>query len=486
MPTMGVDARPQAQPERATSAGRGTLAIMLVAGFIVSLDFFIVNVAIPSMQQELRAGTTAVQWVVAGFGLALGAPLITTSRLGDLYGRRRIFLIGIAVFTLASLACGLAPGSGELVAARVAQGIGAALVTPQVIAVLRSSFTGRAQARAFSMYSLSIGVGAVFGQLIGGLLIKADLFGLDWRTCFLVNVPVGVAVLAVTRSRVPESRAPGRTRLDLAGTTLVTGALVCLVLPLIQGRATGWPVWTWLCLAGSAVLLAAFTAHQRLRTRRSRGALVNPAIFAERAFTAGLLAQLVFWLGQASFFLILALYLQQGNGLSPLGSGLVFTAIGAGYMITSTTSHRLAARLGRQVIAVGAIIMTAGLVLLLVGTRQVDPAGSAGAVAWLLPGLFLDGVGMGMVLAPLVTTIVARVAPEHVGTASGLLSTVQQVGNALGVAVIGIVFYGAIGADGTGGTDPFGHAMREGIGCLIAVELTLAVLVQLLPRRRDG
>jgi EmrB/QacA subfamily drug resistance transporter len=461
---------------RAARPHWGLLPVVLTAMFMTTLDFFIVNVAIPSLQSNLHASAAAIQWVVAGFGLAVAATLITGSRLGDTFGRRRLFSIGLVLFTVTSAACGVAPTPALLVAGRVLQGMSVALVTPQVLAILKTSYTGRAQARAFSMFGLSLGIGAVFGQLIGGLLIRADVLGLDWRTCFLINVPVGAAALALTPRVVPESRAPGRTRLDIPGMVIASAALVAIVLPLIQGRQQGWPAWTWLSLAGGCLVLAVFAMYSRRLAGRGGAPLVNPALFRERAFTAGLLAQVTFWMGQASFFLVLALYLQQGRGLSPLRSGVVFIAIGAGYLLTSSTAHHLARLLGRQVITVGALIMVAGLVLLRLA------AGSG--VGWLVPGLLIDGLGMGMVLAPLAVVVLARVTPEHIGSASGLLSTVQQIGNALGVAIIGIVFYGA--ASGHGLADAIPGAFRDSLIYLVIVELVLAAIVQLLPRDPAG
>ncbi|NUR71392.1 MAG: MFS transporter [Hamadaea sp.] len=452
-------ATPVATPAR-PAVPRGVLPVLLTATFMTALDFFIVNVALPAVQLDLRAGPAALQWVVAGYGLALAAGLITGGRLGDLYGRRRIFGLGLALFTVASVLCGLAPTAGLLIGARVLQGLGAAMLMPQTLAILRTAVPLWAQPKAFAQYGLTLGLGAVFGQLIGGLLIKADLFGLDWRLCFLINLPIGIAALVKLRT-LPESRATGG-RLDLVGVGLVTAALVALVLPLIQGPDQGWPLWTWLSLGGSAVLLAAFGVHQN----RQSHPLVNLRLFRQPAFGKGLLAVQLFWMGQASFFLILALYLQFGQGLSALESGTVFMAIGAGYLFTSLNAHRFAARLGRQVVAIGALIMVAGLV------SMVFAAGHG--IGWLLPGLAIDGIGMGLALAPLTTTVLANVEPEHTGSASGVLSTVNQTGNAVGVALIGIVFYQATGY--TGG-------FQAGLIALCVLEAALAGLVQLLPRR---
>jgi EmrB/QacA subfamily drug resistance transporter len=474
MATLAPSTRPA--PDVRSQPPRGLLLVVLIATFMTSLDFFIINVAIPSMQARLGASTTAIQWIVAGFSLALAATLITAGRLGDILGRRRIFALGLAVFTLASTLCGVAPGVEVLIAGRVVQGVGGALMTPQVLVMLQTSFTGRAQAKAFAMYGLTMGLGAVFGQLIGGVLIRVDLFGLDWRTCFLINLPIGVAALALVPRCVPESRAPQRPGLDNTGVLLVTAALLTLVLPLIEGRAQGWPLWTWICLAASPVLFAVFAAHQHRQVLRGGHPIVHTGLFRERAFSMGMLAQLVFWAGQGSFFLILALYLQQGRGLTALTSGVVFMVIGGGYLATSMTAHLLAARMGRHVLTVGALLMALGLGLLWLA------AGGAGddhaPVAWLVPGLLVDGVGMGMLIAPLTTTVLSRVSPQLAGSASGVLSTVQQVAAALGIAVIGIVFYGALGHTGTA----FPHAFQLGLLALVATELLLAGLVQLLPR----
>ncbi|MEV7776828.1 MFS transporter [Kitasatospora sp. NPDC088351] len=449
---------------------RGLLPVVLTATFMTALDAFVVNVAIPSVQADLGAGPAAVQWVVAGFGLALAAGLVTAGRLGDRYGRRRVFALGLALFTLASAGCGLAPTASALVGARVVQGLAAALMGPQVLAILRTAFSGAAQARAFARYGLTMGLGAVFGQLIGGALIRADLFGLDWRSCFLINLPVGLTALALVRRCLPESRSPHRPGLDPVGVLLITVALTALVLPLIQGREEGWPRWTWLCLGGAAALLAAFAAHQH-RSRGTGSPLVDTRLFRTRSFGAGLLAQLAFWLGQASFFLVLALHLQLGRGLDALGAGLVFTAIGVGYLLTSTTAHRFAARLGRQAVALGGLLMTAGLGLL--GLAAYG-GGTTGSVWWLAPGLFVDGLGMGLVIAPVTSVVLAGVEPRLAGSAAGVLSTVQQVAGALGIALIGIVYYG------TG--DPVA-AFGRSVGALAVLELLLVGLVQLLPRR---
>jgi hypothetical protein len=252
----------------------------VLAGIVmVVLDFFIVNVAMPALQTDLGAGSAALEWIVAGYSLTAGVWLVSSGRLGDRYGRRRMYLLGLALFTVASALCGLAPDAGTLISARLLQGAAAALLTPQVLAIVGVAFTGAARATAIAAYGLAMGVAAVSGQLVGGVLVEWDVAGLGWRSCFLINVPVGLAALAAGRL-VPESRAPGRTGLDVTGTALLSAGLAAVLVPLIEGRAQGWPAWTWASLAGAAVLLAAFARRccgparsaRRWRRRRCSGA----------------------------------------------------------------------------------------------------------------------------------------------------------------------------------------------------------------------
>ena len=449
-----------------TRAQKGALLVLLAGVFTSLLDFFIVNVALPDTQRDLHAGPSAVQFIVAGYGLALAAGLITAGRLGDLYGRRKMYVLGLGLFTLASAACGLAPSAGFLVAARVVQGGAAALLMPQILAIINTTFTGPARARAYTAYGMTVGFGAVFGQLIGGVLIRVDLAGLGWRSIFLINVPIGLAVVALAPRLLPESRASGAGRIDLIGAVLVSLGLVAIVLPLVEGQQQGWPPWVFGCLAASIPLLGAFTLHQR-RLTANGSPLVNLALFRERAFSAGVVTNLAYQMMMASFFLVLALFLQDGLGLSALQSGLIFLPLGLGYFAASMQSGKIAARLGPQVLAIGALIVSAGYLLL--AAMLHDGAG------WLIPGLVVSGVGMGLVIAPMPAIVLARVKPEHAAAASGVLSTTQQAGGSIGVAIIGAVFYGALGHG-------YAHAFQLGLEVMAGFGLAVAALVQLLRR----
>lgn len=464
------------QSAGATKPGRLGLWVMLSGTFLVVLDFFIVNVALPSMQRELLAGTATLQLVVAGYGLATAAGLITGGRLGDIFGRRRMFMAGLLLFTLASAACGFAPNAELLVAARVLQGLAGALLQPQVLAMIGLAYAGQDRVRAFAAYGLTLGLGATLGQLVGGLLIHADLAGLGWRSCFLINVPIGLLALVLAPRVIPPLANGGNSRLDLIGMLLVAAGSVAVVLPLVEGRQQGWPLWSWLCLAAALPLLAAFALQQRWLAARGGAPLVAPALLANGRFVMGLLTTLAFYVGNASLYFVLALYLQQGLSLDPLTSGIVFTSLAVGFFATSMAGARLARRFGgKPPIALGALVLAAGHALQFVNVAGW--AGHAHVVVWMVPLLLLQGAGLGMVMAPLVSAVLAGLPPQHAGVASGVLSMVQQAGNALGVALIGILFYGRLGeATGTAG---YSYAFGRALLYL----MVSAVLVAVLHRR---
>ena len=462
-------------PRDTARAQNLTLLVLLAGVFMTTLDIFIVNVAIPATQRDLHASPAAIQWIVAGYGLTVAAGVITAGRLGDMFGRRRMYALGMALFTAASAACGMAPTANILIASRVVQGIGAALLSPQTLAISGTAFEGAKRVRAFTAYALAMGLAAVFGQLIGGVLIDLNFSGLGWRSCFLINVPVGAVALTLVPRAVPESRAEGaaRTRLDVPGVVMVSGALVATVLPLIQGQSQGWPLWTWLSFGAALVLFGAFGWYQGRLAAAQKSPLIDPALFRSKGFTRGIIAQIVFWMGQGSFFLVFALYVQLGRGLDALHAGLIFTPIGVGYLLTSMVAQKLTARLGRQTAAVGTLLMAVSLIDLIV---TLHLTGTHGSLLWTIPALVGDGAGMGLAIGPLAAGAMGRVAPHHTGAASGVVSTVMQVGGAVGVAVIGIVFYSALGSSTTPAA--YTHAFTAGLELLVGVAVAVTVLLQ--------
>ncbi len=431
--TPQTTARPDESIDEVAATWR-PLAVLLAATFMTFLDFFIVNVALPSMRRDLEASPTALSFVVTGYALTFAVGMITGGRLGDRHGRRLIFTIGLALFTLASAVSGLAPDIATLNVARMLQGAAGALLTPQVLAMIGVIYTGPRRTRAFAAYGFAMGIAGVLGQLLGGLLIAADPWGLGWRLIFLINVPVGIAALLITRRVIPETFGMG-ARLDLAGLVLLTAALSLVVLTLVEGPSRHWPWWSWTSLVVAAVLLVGLVTHQRARRRRGRAPLIDLDLFAVRSFVAGEIVTITFTAIPPSLFFVLAIYLQQGRGMSALASGILFSSVGAGYFLAILCAGRIAARVGHGVLSIGSVVSAAGLVLLR------DAAHSP--IGLLVPGLAVVGAGIGLVLVPLTSTVLARVTPEQAGSGAGVLATTQQLAGALGVAVISTVFFSA-------------------------------------------
>ena len=454
---------------------RGPLAVLLTGTFLIVLDFFVVNVALPSVQRDLHADNTALEWLVAGYGLTFGGLLLLASRVADRWGRRRVFVLGVALFVASSAACGIAPDVTTLEIARLLQGAAAAAIGPTVLALIGDVYAGPHRVRALGAYATAMGVAAASGQLVGGLLIHLDVAGTGWRSIFLVNVPIELAAPAAPARLLPDTRVPGAPRVDALEALLVVGAITALVLPLVEGQRQGWPLWTWLCLAGAITL--GDLAWLRGRTLRRRGIapLVDPEPLRSRPVGVGVVGLALLFTGMAAYFLVLALYLQDGRGLGPLASGAVFTVVAASYMVGT---HRAAAVLGRYgaraTIGGSALVFGAGHLLLL---GAVEHVGTGGSVLWLVPGLAVGGLGMGVVLSSLIGTVMGSVESRHAGTVSGTWSTVQQVGNALGVALVGIVFFGRIDQ---GMVEAFGASLVY----LAATTVAVAVAAALLPARQ--
>jgi EmrB/QacA subfamily drug resistance transporter len=436
------------------------LAVVLIAGFMQLVDISIVNVAIPSVQRDLDATYAQIQWVLAGYQLAFAVMLITGGRLGDIFGRKRLFMAGMAGFTLASALCGLAQSPGMLIGSRVLQGLMGAVMFPQILSVIQVTFPPRERATAFGLFGATIGLATITGPLVGGLLIEADLLGLQWRPIFLVNVPIGVAALVVAARFLVESRAPRALRLDPVGVAIVTAGLLLLVYPLVQGRELGWPTWTFLSMAAAVPVLAGFAAYERRKKALDGSPLVDLDLFRQRSFVPGLLVAGIFFMGIPAFFLTFSLWLQIGLGFSALHAGLTGAPFAVGSALASAASVRLVPNLGRRILSAGSLLLVAGMVALI---WTVDRY--AGAVhSWqLLPALLVCGLGLGSVVAPLVNVVLAGIRGQDAGAASGVLSTVQQVGGAVGVAVIGVIFFGLLASQAAGVADDLTPGLRAGL-----------------------
>ena len=450
-----VAGREQADPRRWVA-----LIVLLLAAFMSLLDVSIVNIAIPSIQRGLHASYADVQWAMAGYTLAYAIVLITGGRLGDMFGRKRLFLIGVVGFTVMSALCGVAQGPGMLIACRVVQGAMGAIMIPQVLAVIQVSFPPGERIKALAGYGATAGLGTVSGPLIGGLLVTHNVLGLGWRTIFLINLPVGVVAVIAALLFVGESRAPGRTRLDLGGLSLLTAAMLLLLYPLVQGRQLGWPAWSFASMAASAPVFALFAAYELGRSRRGGSPLVEMRMFAQRAFSVGIAIAVTFFLGVASFALVLTLFLQEGLGFSALHAGLTFVPFSLGVLVSSGMAARLAPRLGRTVTMAGALVMAAGMAGLIWTVHRAGPAVST----WqLVPGMAAVGLGMGAVLAPLADILLAGVRRRDAGSASGVLNTGFQIGNSIGLALIGVIFFSLLGSQSGPAVNATAPQIRAGL-----------------------
>jgi EmrB/QacA subfamily drug resistance transporter len=458
MSTRPATSPPAPVPEQADPRRWVALAVVLTAAFMQLVDISIVNVAIPSIQRDLDASYSQVQWVLAGYQLAFAVTLITGGRLGDIFGRRRLFLLGMAGFTLASALCGLAQSPGMLIGSRVVQGLAGALMFPQVFSVIQVTFPPRERGTAFGMVGATIGLATIMGPLVGGLLIQGDLLGLDWRPIFLVNVPVGLTAMALAVRYLPESRAPRALRLDLVGVAIVTTGLLLLVYPLVQGRDLDWPLWTFVSMAAAVPVLAAFAAYERRKKAADGSPLVELDLFRERAFVVGLPVAAIFFMGVGAFFLTFTLYLQIGLGFTALHAGLTTIPFAVGSASASAASVRLAPRLGRRILSVGSLLLAAGMVAVI---WTINRYGIQVHSWQLLPALLACGLGMGSVVAPLVNIVLAGIQGQNAGSASGVLTTVQQIGGAVGVAVIGVIFFGLLSSHAGAVSDELSPRLRS-------------------------
>jgi len=454
------------------------LPVVLMAMFMAGFDIWAVNVAAPSLQRDLHVSDAALQLIVGGYAFMYASGMVTGGRLGDLFGYRRMFMTGVVTFVVASLLCGLAQSSGELVAARLVQGLTGAAMVPQVLALITATFPPAERPRALSWFGVTMGVGFVSGQILGGGLLSADVFGLGWRAIFLVNVPVGIAAVAAAAVLVPPAWGQRRPRLDPLGAVGVSASLALALVPLTLGRDEGWPVWTWVALSVSLPLLALTVAWERRLARRGGQPLLDLPLFRDRAFSAGLAANfgLTFFFG--SFMFVLTLLLQAGLGQQPFRAGVEVLPLAATFTVMSILGPKFAARLGSRSITLGAILAALGtLGLVLTGARY-----GAHLSGWdLAPATALIGIGQGIALPSLISAVLAHVQPARAGAAAGILTTTQQFGIASGVAVVGAVFYGALGGVPTRGT--FVTAMEVAMTIDVVLLLLAAATTLLVPRR---
>jgi EmrB/QacA subfamily drug resistance transporter len=454
--------------------GRWLAAVVMIGAALMDMiDITVVNVALPTIRADLGATGTQLEWVVSAYMLAFAAMLITAGSFGDLLGRKRIFLGGIAAFGLASLCAGLAQSPGELIAARVVQGAAAAAMLPQVLATFREIFDGDERGKAFGMYGAILGFASAIGLVLSGALIDADLFGWGWRAIFFVNVPIAVVAFFATIRFVPETRDRAAGRPDLRGAALLTAALVAIAYPLLEGHSQGWPLAGWLLMGAGALTLLGLGLLEERRQHTRVAPLLRTRLFRIPAFTAGLTVQLAFSAGLQGFFVVFALWLQTGMHFSPLGAGLTALGFSVGSFALAPIAVPLAQEHGRRVLACGGVLMALGVLGLELGARHVGTGGDPWPI---MPGMVVAGAGLSLLIIPLVNVVLAAVPREAAGGASGLFSTAQQLGGAIGVAIVGTVFFSEL--DG----HSFTYALQHSVPIVGGLFLVAAALSLVLPK----
>ena len=452
------------------------MTVLIVAAFMDLMDAMVTNVALPTIQADLGASPAQLQWTLTGYVLAFAAGMITGGRLGDIYGRQRVFLAGVAGFTLASLLAAVAQTADILVFARIAQGAFAALMVPQVLSSVQALYAPHERGPILGVMAALGGLGVLAGQLLGGWLVTVDAFGIGWRSVFVINVPVGIALMLATVLFVPNTRSARPLQLDLTGVILSTAGALLLIYPLVEGRGHGWAPWIWAMLAAGPIVLGVFARHQHVKRTRGGSPLVPTRLFADRGYATGLAVQLSYHLGWGSFALVFGLYVQQALGFSPLATGLAMMPITVGAFIGTAIAAPLAARGGRNLIALGGLLQAAafGWYAIVVGDQ------GAGLSGWeLVWPLGLSGIGMIVLAVPLMDVALATVPSDDAGAASGVFNTFQQLGSALGIAIVGVVFFGVLGEGGS--AERYTEALQAAAWITIAAFLVAAAAGASLP-----
>jgi EmrB/QacA subfamily drug resistance transporter len=454
------------------------LFVVLAAECMDLLDGTVVNVAAPTIHHDLHASSTALQWIVGGYALALAVGLLTGGRLGDLFGRRRMFLIGATGFTAASTLCGFAPTTGVLIAARLAQGLAGAMMLPQGFGVLRQVFAADELPKAFGLFGPVMGSAAMIGPILGGGLIALNLFGSGWRLVFLINLPLGTLAVLGAYRLLPAMAGQHARRLDFGGAVLAAVGAVAIVYPLIQGRNLGWPAWTYVSMGASLALFAGLAVHLRRRQRTGRDPIIEPSIFSHRGYSAGALVLMLFFGGMVGSMLAITLFLQLGEGFSAIHAGLTLAPFALGTAITApVAAQKMRAISGRLLIQIGGVVSLCGyaaVALILGSSEHVSTWG-------LLGPLLVVGMGMGLFVVPVFDTIIAAVTDAELGSASGVLNAVQQLGGAIGVAVLGTIFFTVLRHQG------FAAALRHTMWWQVGLMGLALAISPLLPRRaRDA
>lgn len=456
---------------QAPARHRMMLLLLLVGQAMAAMDTSIVNVAAPALRSDLGISGALLQMVVAGYVFAYAMLLITGARLGDDYGYRRLFVIGAALFTGGSFVCGVAPGTETLVVARIVQGVGAALMVPQVLSLIQRHFEGEERARAVGYYSMILALGVTLGQILGGIIVTVDLFGLSWRPAFLVNVPIGLILLFYSGSVLPLTRGAVQRKLDMSGVAALSLSLLAIVVPLTFGHDVGWRAWVWVILGLGLVGLVGFVYLEKAVAGRGGAPLLDLGVFAP-GVKSGLTVVFVGFAGYGGELFSIALYLQSGLGFTPLESGLVFTTKAVGFGIASLNWSRIPPRFLRWVPAVAVLVLTAAEVVFGVVAFRYGWVPQV-----MLPLLLITGIGLGLSFGPVVSQMASRVEPSHAPALSGLVTTAVQLAIVVGIATFGSIYL-ATATPGVAESVSHGIAfVTLGIAAVSLISLVCAVLL---------
>lgn len=455
------------------------LVILLFGAFMDILDTMIINIAIPSIQSGLQASSSAAQWTVNAYILGMALMIITGGRAGDILGRKKMFMLGIAGFTIFSAFTGLAATMNVLIFSRAMQGIMAAIMIPQVLSYIQVLFAPKERAGALGAYGGVSAFATVGGPMLAAFLIKIDLFGLGWRTIFLINIPVGVFIFIAAALLLTESKSINPLRVDIPGTLMAMVSLIMLLYPLIQGNSLGWPVWTYISMVASLIVGILFIAYEKHRMKMNRSPLIALNLFQFKSFIGGVSVSTLIMIAMSGYFLVFTFYLQMGLHFTPLHAALA--ALPFSVMVPAMSGFsvmKLAPIYGRKVVVFGLILLALGLA----GVELVMHGAGTSLSNWqLLPTLLIGGAGMGMVVAPLIDFSISEVPGQDAGSASGILNMMQQVGSSIGIAILGTIFFDSIGSSFEIGR--FAMGVRYAISSAVAILIVTIPFVFLLPQK---
>jgi EmrB/QacA subfamily drug resistance transporter len=457
------------------------LAVALVAMFMAIFDFYIINVATPSLQSQLHLGRAALELIIGGYTFTYASFLVAAGRWGDIFSYKRLWMSGMVLFTVASLFCGISQNGTELVAMRLIQGVGAALMVPQIVALITVTFAPPERPKALSWFGATIGLAVVAAQVLGGALLQANVVNLGWRVIFLVNIPIGAVTLLLAARLLPTVKAPRRPKQDVVGNVGISLALGLAILPIVIGRSEGWPVWGWIMLAASVPVAIATLVYEKRLGARGGQPMLDLTLFRNRTYGVGIAIIVGVMTFYSGFLFCMTLFLQFGLGLNPLRAGLTFAPMGLGFALSSLLARPLLMRFGGIVITVGQVLLVLSTVVLLISLK----ASGADTTVWdTVAPMILGGLGTGVTLPALTGVVMSKVAPPQAGVASGVLTTAQQFAQTIGVAVLGVIFFNALGTH----LDKvsYVHALIVVSGSGIGLSVATLIGTFFLPRGRMG